>query len=58
MKKLIAIMKGMTDQSVSNLCEPAIGRGISCGERRRYLSMKKIRAPTIRKVKKLVIPIK
>ena len=26
---LIAMMKGITDHSVSSLCEPAIGRGIS-----------------------------
>jgi hypothetical protein len=32
---VIAMTKGMTVQSVSSLCEPAIGRGISYGVRRR-----------------------
>src|SRR6185295_18843189 len=49
---LIAIIKGMTDQSVSNLCEPATGRGISNGLRRRYLMTKKISTLEIRTVKK------
>ena len=51
-------MKGITVQIVSNLREPAIGRGISYGERRRYFTMNKSSAATISKVKKPVIPIK
>ena len=53
---LIAIMKGITDQSVSSLCEPAIGRGISKGVRRRYLMTKKISTPEISSVKNTVTP--
>src|ERR1051325_5352179 len=54
----IAIKNGMTVQSDSSLIEPAIGRGISNGRRRRNLTTKKMSATEINVVKKIVRPTK
>jgi hypothetical protein len=55
---LIAMRKGMTDQSVSSFKEPATGRGISEAERLRYLMTKKMRTTLMSSVKKIVTPTK
>ncbi len=55
---LIAMMKGMTVQSVSSFKEPATGRGTSEGERRRYLMTKKTMVAVMSSVKKIVTPIR